>query len=54
MKLLGATVELTLGPSRSSAAFAPRLTVGPDAGFTVLLPAGTRVPVGNQVFVLER
>jgi len=48
------TVELTLGPSRSSAAFAPRLTVGPDAGFTVLLPAGTRVPVGNQVFVLER
>lgn len=49
-----ATVELTLGPSRSSAAFAPRLTVGLDAGFTVLLPAGTRVPVGNQVYVLER
>lgn len=48
------SVILALGPSRSFASFAPRLTVGLDAGFSVLLPAGTRVPVGNQVFVLER
>lgn len=48
------TVTLALGPASSRAVFAPRLTVGPDAGFTVLLPAGTKIPVGNQVFILER
>jgi|JI102314A2RNA_FD_contig_81_654617_length_685_multi_1_in_0_out_0_1 hypothetical protein len=45
---------LTLAPSTTRAQFAPRRIIGPETGLTVLLPAGSRVPVGGQVYVIER
>lgn len=47
-------VTLTLGSSKSAGAYSPRLTIGPGAGFNVLLPAGSRVSAGNQTFVIQR
>lgn len=45
---------LTLAPSTTRSQFSPRRVIGPDIGLNVLLPAGSRVPVGTQVFVIER
>lgn len=45
---------LTLAPSTTRAQFAPRRVIGPEIGLTVLLPAGSRIPVGGQVYVIER
>lgn len=47
-------VRLTLVGQRTRTASSPRLTIGPDAGFTVLLAPGTRIVAGSQTFVLER
>lgn len=45
---------LTLAPSTTRAQFAPRRVIGPDIGMTIMIPAGSRVPIGGQIYIVER
>lgn len=47
-------VTLGLVAEGTRTQFAPRRTIGPETGFNVLLPAGTRMTFGGRTVVLER
>ena len=45
---------LSLVSSSSATQFSPRRVIGPDIGMTIMLPAGSRVPIGGQIYIVER
>lgn len=47
-------VTLGLVAEGTRTQFAPRRIIGPETGFNVLLPAGTRMSFGGRTVVLER
>ena len=47
-------VSLSLAGSGTRSAFAPRRVIGAAAGFTVLIPAGTKIRIGADTYTLER
>ena len=47
-------VSLSLAGAGTRSAFAPRRVVGAAAGFTVLIPAGTKIRIGADTYTLER
>lgn len=47
-------VSLGLVAEGTRTQFAPRRVIGPESGFNVLLPAGTRMTFGGRTIVLER
>lgn len=48
------SVDITLSAFGDRVQFSPRRVIGPDIGITVLLPAGSRIPIGGQIHVIER
>lgn len=47
-------VEIALATAGDRVQFSPRRVIGPDIGLTVLLPAGSRIPAGGQIHIIER
>lgn len=48
------TVTISLAPQRSMVTWSPRRFIGPDSGFTKLIPAGVKLVIGNTTIELER
>ena len=51
---VGDRVNISLVSRSTQEIFAPRRRIGPATGFSILLPAGTLIPMGNTTYVLER
>lgn len=51
---IGLECRLPLLPVSSVFGTAPRRVIGPSSGFNALIPAGSRIVMGTQTYVLER
>lgn len=47
-------VSLVLASGGSRSAYVPRRVIGPETGFNLLQPAGTKIKVGKDTYTLER
>jgi len=51
---IDARVSISFVGQSTARAFSPRRRIGPATGFTVLMPAGSVLTIGNEKYVLER
>jgi hypothetical protein len=47
-------VSMRLEPQNVKTMMAPRRFIGPESGFTKLMPAGTKITIGSTTYTLER
>jgi hypothetical protein len=51
---IGGRVTITLAGQGSRALYSPRRFINASTGFNTLLPAGTKISIGQQTYLLER
>lgn len=51
---IAARVTIRLLQDARRYAYSPRRFIGPATGFATLLPAGTKIAIGQQTYILER